>query len=195
MARLRGHVPVERRVRADVAYATIDSPLGTLIAAATDEGLVRLAYEDGQGQELLDALDSLVGSVREDPRRLDDERRQLDSYFAGRRSTFDVAIDWRLGPGGFTRAALEATAAIPYGEVRTFRELAAAAGNPRASRAVGAAVGRNPVAIVIPCHRVLRSDGTIGGYFGGPEGRKRKEYLLRLEGALRREGRPNDKIH
>jgi methylated-DNA-[protein]-cysteine S-methyltransferase len=166
-----------------IAYARIDSPLGELIAAATDEGLVRLAYEHGRRDELLADIDSKLGPLREEPRRLDLVRRQLDSYFRGRRRSFDLAIDWSLAPGGFMRRALEATATIPFGRVWTYRELAATAGSPRASRAAGAALGRNPVAIVIPCHRVLRSDGTIGDYGVGPEGSDWGEYLLRLEGA------------
>jgi methylated-DNA-[protein]-cysteine S-methyltransferase len=175
---------VERRpVTSDVAFATIESPVGALIAAITDEGLVALVYERGHREERLDELRRSVGPLREDPRRLDRVRRELDGYFQGGLRSFDLAIDWRLAPGGFMRRALEATARIPFGEVRTYRELAAAAGNRRASRAAGTAMARNPIAIVIPCHRAVRSDWTIGDYGGGPEGADQKEYLLRLEGA------------
>lgn len=184
-ARRPGAQPGGRGPRAasTVSYVTIQSPVGALIAAATDEGLVRLAYQRGQREELLAGLESAAGALREDRRRLDPVRRELDSYFHGRLHWFDLPVDWRLAPGGFMRRVLEATTRIPFGEVRTYGELAAAAGNPRASRAAGTAAARNPVAIIIPCHRVLRSDGTIGSYGGGPEGSEQKEYLLRLEGA------------
>jgi methylated-DNA-[protein]-cysteine S-methyltransferase len=167
----------------DVAYARVDSPLGPLIAAATPRGLARLAYEDFNG-----GLDAIVESlaerlsprVLEAPARLDDVRRELDEYFAGRRDRFDVPIDWAL-VRGFGRRVLETTAAIPFGETRSYRDVAQGAGNPAASRAAGTALGRNPIPIVVPCHRVLRTGGGLGGYTGGLE---KKETLLRIEGVL-----------
>jgi methylated-DNA-[protein]-cysteine S-methyltransferase len=165
----------------DVAYTEVDSPLGTLVAATTDHGLVRLAYEEWGGG--LDAvLDHLAAHVSprivEAPSRLDDLRRQLDDYFAGRRQGFEVPIDWSLSRG-FTRRILQAIDAIPFGSVSNYREVAAAAGNVKATRAAGNACGANPIPIVVPCHRVLRTGGGLGGYTGGTE---KKEALLRLEG-------------
>jgi methylated-DNA-[protein]-cysteine S-methyltransferase len=175
--------PGTSQTTADVAYATAESPLGGLLMAASGQGLVWLAYEDAHGDALLDDVQVKLGPLREDRRRLDHVRRALEAYFNGRLRAFDLTLDWRLAPGGFMRRALEATAAIPFGDVWTFQNLAAAAGNPRASRAAGTALARNPIAIIVPCHRVLRSNGTIGDDGGGPDVAKRKEHLLRLEGA------------
>ncbi len=167
-----------------MAYAVTDSPLGPLLAARTARGLVRLAYLEGGGEddpegEVLRALAARVSPrLLEAPGALDDVRRQLDAYFDGRARAFTVPIDWRL-TGGFTRRVLEATAAIGYGRTSTYREVAAAAGSPAGSRAAGNALGANPIPIVVPCHRVLRTGGAIGGYTGGLH---RKELLLRLEG-------------
>lgn len=169
---------------ADVHYATIDGPLGTLVAARTRRGLVRLAYADGAGEAdaVLDALARRVSPrIILAPARLDDVRRELDEYLARRRRTFDLAIDWTL-VGPFGRRVLQATAAIPFGQTRTYAQVAAAAGSPRGSRAAGNALGANPVPIVVPCHRVLRAGGALGGYTGGLH---RKELLLRTEGLLR----------
>lgn len=166
-----------------VSYATIDSPLGDLFGAMTDIGLVALAFQRNHKDQLLEELRARLGSAREEPRRLDQLRRELDRYFDRRARSFELRLDWRLAPAGFMRRALEAVASVPFGETRTYRELAATAGNPGASRAAGTAMARNPIAIVIPCHRALRSDRTIGNYGWGPEGRGHKEYLLRLEGA------------
>ena len=116
----------------------------------------------------------------EAPARLDPVRRELDEYFAGRRREFDLPLDWRL-TGGFTRKVLRETARIPFGETRSYMQMAASAGSPRAHRAAGSALGANPIPIVVPCHRVLRSGGGLGGYGGGLEV---KRELLRLEGAL-----------
>jgi methylated-DNA-[protein]-cysteine S-methyltransferase len=185
----------------DVAFARLDTPVGRLVAARTERGLVRLAYEDPDGgpDPILDALAArLSPRLVEAPARLDDVRRELDEYFAGRRRRFEVPIDWSLA-SDFGRQVLRAISAIPFGSVRTYREIAAQAGNPRAVRAAGNACGANPVPIVIPCHRVLRSGGGLGGYTGGLD---RKVALLRLEGALpaapgrepprRDDGRPAD---
>jgi methylated-DNA-[protein]-cysteine S-methyltransferase len=166
----------------DVAYATVDSPLGPLVVAATPRGLVRIAYTESQADaSVLDELSrKLSPRVLEAPARLDGVRRELDEYFDGRRSGFDVPIDWAL-TRGFTSAVLQATAGIGFGETSTYAEVAARAGSPRAVRAAGNALGANPLPVVVPCHRVLRTGGALGGYTGGLE---RKEFLLRLEGVL-----------
>ena len=168
---------------AEIAYARVDSPLGPLVAAATPRGLVNLSYEDFRGglEEVLERLAvRLSPRIVEAPSRLDETRRELEEYFAGRRRSFDLAIDWSLTTG-FTRRVLQATAAIPFGRVSTYREVATEAGNPRATRAAGNALGSNPLPIVVPCHRVLRTGGALGGYTGGLE---KKERLLTIEGAL-----------
>jgi methylated-DNA-[protein]-cysteine S-methyltransferase len=173
----------------DVAYARLDSPVGTLVLASTGEGLARLAYID-EGQEeavMEDIAYRLSPRMLSAPRRLDAPRRELDEYFAGRRRTFDLTLDLRL-LSAFTRRVLSATAAIPYGEVATYKEVATAAGSPRGSRAAGNALGSNPLPIVLPCHRVLHSGGGLGGYTGGLA---RKRTLLAIEG--RRE--PSDRSH
>jgi methylated-DNA-[protein]-cysteine S-methyltransferase len=166
----------------DVAYTTHDTPLGRLLLAATDAGLVRLAYvEDGDEDEILAGLAArLSPRVLAAPRRLDGPRRELDQYFAGARREFDTPLDWSL-TRGFGRRVLQATAAIPFGSVSTYRTVAGQAGNPRASRAAGNALGANPIPIIVPCHRILHSTGGLGGYTGGLE---RKRLLLRIEGAL-----------
>jgi methylated-DNA-[protein]-cysteine S-methyltransferase len=164
---------------ADVAYTVEPSPLGDLVVAVTARGLVSLNYEDGKLEALLDRLAGRVSPrVVEAPARLDPVRRELDEYFAGARKTFETPVDWRL-THGFTRRVLRATARIPYGDASTYREVAARAGSERAVRAAGNALGANPIPIVVPCHRVLRTGGALGGYGGGAE---RKRYLLELEG-------------
>jgi methylated-DNA-[protein]-cysteine S-methyltransferase len=167
----------------DVTYAQVDSPLGRLVAATTDAGLVRLAYEDFNGglDEVLEHLaDHVSPRIVEGPARLDDVRRQLDEYFDGRRHDFEVPIDWSLSHG-FTQKILQAIAAIPFGATSNYRDVATAAGNPRATRAAGNACGKNPIPIVVPCHRVLRTGGQLGGYTGGVA---KKQTLLTLEGVL-----------
>ncbi|HEX6458486.1 MAG TPA: methylated-DNA--[protein]-cysteine S-methyltransferase [Thermoleophilaceae bacterium] len=166
----------------DVAYTVEDSPVGPLLLAATKRGLVELGFE---GQKELDFyLERLTRKVSprvlEAPARLDPVRRELDEYFEGRRTDFDVPLDWSL-TRGFTQRVLRATAKVPYGEVSTYRRMAAKAGNERAVRAAGNALGANPIPIVVPCHRILRTGGSLGGYGGGLP---RKEFLLRLEGFL-----------
>ena len=166
-----------------VHYAEVDSPLGTLVAAGTEHGLLRIAYEDFNGglDAVLEHLAHRVSpNVLEAPAKLDPLRRELDEYFAGRRETFDLPIDWSLTTG-FTRRVLEATARIPFGATSSYAGVAAEAGSPRATRAAGNALGSNPIPIVVPCHRVLRSGGRLGGYTGGVE---KKEHLLALEGVL-----------
>jgi methylated-DNA-[protein]-cysteine S-methyltransferase len=166
----------------DVAYATIDSPLGPITLAATPRGLVTVAYEDPRTDTgVLEELARKVSPrVLEAPARLDAARRELDEYFEGRRTDFDLPLDWAL-TRGFTSKVLQATARIAFGATSTYAEVATEAGSPRAVRAAGNALGANPLPVVVPCHRVLRTGGAIGGYTGGLE---RKEYLLRLEGIL-----------
>ncbi len=168
--------------QADVSYAIVESPVGTLVAASTESGLVRLAYEDCNGgvDAVLDELARrLSPRILEAPGRLDDVRRELDEYFAGRRREFDVPVDWAL-TATFGRSILQATTKIPFGRVSTYGAVAAQAGNPKASRAAGRALGANPVPIVVPCHRVVGASGRLTGYAGGLH---RKEALLALEGA------------
>jgi methylated-DNA-[protein]-cysteine S-methyltransferase len=165
----------------DVAYGWVDSPLGRLTVAATPRGLVRVAYPFREPEAVLEDLARRVSPrVLEAPERLDDIRRELDEYFEGRRHDFSVPIDWSL-TRGFGRGVLRATAQIPFGEVKTYADMARAAGSPRAVRAAGNALGANPMPVVVPCHRVVRTGGGFGGYTGGLE---RKEFLLRLEGRL-----------
>ncbi|HET6381233.1 MAG TPA: methylated-DNA--[protein]-cysteine S-methyltransferase [candidate division Zixibacteria bacterium] len=165
----------------DVAYATLDTPLGELLVAVTPRGVVRVAYP-GPGEDVvLEELAARVSPrVLRAPERTDELRRQLEEYFARRRRSFEVPVDWSL-IRGFARGVLEATAAVPFGSVTTYRDVAAAAGSPRAYRAAGNALGANPVPIVVPCHRVLHSGGELGGYAGGLD---RKRMLLTLEGVL-----------
>ena len=162
----------------DVAYATADSPFGTLLLARTPRGLVRLGLPGEDVEAMLaDLAGRISPRVLQDPARLDEERRELDDYFAGRRHAFELPIDWQLS-NGFLLRARQGIAAIPYGETRTYTDLARVAGNERAVRAAGSACSRNPIPLVVPCHRVLRSDGSLGGYAGGLE---MKRGLLELE--------------
>jgi methylated-DNA-[protein]-cysteine S-methyltransferase len=164
----------------DVAYAVVDSPLGPLTAVSTPAGLVTLAYR-GPDDELLGELATkLSPRLLEAPARLDEARRELEEYFEGRRERFELPLDWSL-VHGFARDVLEHTAGIPYGSLETYKDVAAGAGSERAVRATGNALGSNPMPIVVPCHRVVRTGGSLGGYTGGLE---RKEFLLRLEGVL-----------
>jgi methylated-DNA-[protein]-cysteine S-methyltransferase len=163
----------------DVAYGKLDSPVGTLLLAATPAGLVRIAYLD-EGQEdavLQDVAARVSPRMLSAPRRLDRPRRELDEYFGGRRHRFELPLDWQL-MSSFGRRVLAATAAIPYGEVSTYSQVATVAGSPRGSRAAGNALGANPLPIVLPCHRVLRAGGSLGGYTGGVD---RKRALLAIE--------------
>ena len=177
----------ERDGLIDVAYATVDSPVGELLVAKTDRGVVRLALPTERGHRmsrdsvLEDLAQSLSPRVLESPQRLDEERRELEDYFEGKRETFDVKIDWSLSSPGFRSRALHAVARIPFGRTRTYGEIAKAAGNERAFRAAGTACGHNPTPLFVPCHRVVQSGGGIGNYGGGPE---MKRALLQLEGAI-----------
>ena len=161
----------------DVAYAIVESPLGPLVAAATPKGLALLHYGDDD-EALRDIASRISPRVLHAPARLDDVRRELDEYFDGRRRRFGFKIDWGL-MGPFQQKVLKATYRIPFGKVATYRDVATKAGAPKGSRAAGNALGANPIPIVVPCHRVVRTGGGLGGYTGGLH---RKEFLLELEG-------------
>jgi methylated-DNA-[protein]-cysteine S-methyltransferase len=165
----------------DVAYATVDTPFGPLLVAGTHHGLVKISFPSTYDTEetLEDLAARISPRVLEAPAQLDDVRRQLDLYFEGRLHEFDLPLDWQLS-NGFRRRALRAIDRIPYGKTRSYTEIARSAGNERAVRAAGTACGSNPIPIVVPCHRVLRSGGALGGYGGGLP---MKQALLELEGA------------
>jgi len=166
----------------DVAYCTIDSPVGPLLLAATDDGLVRVAYAVEDHDAVLGQLaDRVSPRVLRAPARLDAVAREIDEYFAGRRHAFDVTLDLRLAQG-FRRTVLSHLPEITYGMTASYATIAAASGNPTAVRAVGTACARNPLPIILPCHRVIRSDGVIGQYIGGQAA---KRALLTLESASR----------
>lgn len=167
----------------DVGFAFVPSPFGALLVAATGRGLVRLAYPDGSPDAVLAQLAAEVSPrILEAPGMLDAVRRQLDEYFARRRRRFELPLDLRL-TRGFTRRVLQATGRVPFGGLATYADVARAAGSPRAVRAAGNALGANPIPIVVPCHRIVRTGGALGGYTGGLE---RKLRLLRLEGTVAR---------
>jgi methylated-DNA-[protein]-cysteine S-methyltransferase len=164
----------------DVAYATLDSPFGSLLVAATPQGLVKVSFPTVYDtDETLEELATRISPrVLKAPTRLDEVRRQLDLYFEGGLREFDLPLDWQLSKG-FRRRALRAIDRIPYGKTRSYTQIARSAGNERAVRAAGTACGANPIPIIVPCHRVLRSGGALGGYGGGLP---MKEALLELEG-------------
>ena len=162
----------------DVAYRTMDSPLGSLLLAATPAGLVRVAFEGENHAAVLDELATAISPrVLRSSGPVDGVARQLDEYFEGNRRTFEVPVDLRLSKG-FRRAVLTHLLEIPYGRTESYTTVATAAGNPRAVRAAGSACATNPIPLVVPCHRVVRSDGTYGQYRGGPEA---KHALLTME--------------
>jgi methylated-DNA-[protein]-cysteine S-methyltransferase len=164
----------------DVAYRDLDTPLGRLLLAATPAGLVRVAFPIEDADAVLASLaDQVSPRVLRAPGRLDEVARELDEYFAGRRHAFDVPVDLQLARG-FRRAVLQKLVDVPYARTVSYAELAARTGSPRAVRAVGTACALNPVPLVVPCHRVVRSDGTPGSYRGGPDAKRR---LLALEAA------------
>jgi methylated-DNA-[protein]-cysteine S-methyltransferase len=164
----------------DVAYRTIDTPVGTLLLAATTAGLVRVAYDvEGHDAVLAGLADTISPRVLRAPARLDSAARQIDEYFAKRRTVFEVPVDLRLAEG-FRRNVIEYLREIGYGRRESYAAVAAAIGHPRAVRAVGTACAHNPLPVVIPCHRVVRSDGSTGQYVGGPLA---KSTLLDLEAA------------
>jgi methylated-DNA-[protein]-cysteine S-methyltransferase len=166
----------------DVAYRTLDSPVGPLLLAATDQGLVRVAYTAVEGDDaVLQALaDRVSPRVLHAPARLDPAVRELADYFAGRRQHFDLPLDWRLSRGFRATVLHHLATDVHYGRTASYAALAALAGNPKAVRAVGTACATNPLPVVVPCHRVVRSDGGIGNYAGGVEA---KRTLLDLEAA------------
>lgn len=163
----------------EVAFERHDSPLGTIVVGATDAGVVRVGLPiEGEDAVLDDLARRVSPRVLHAPRAaVTRARHELDQYFDGTRRAFDVPLDWRLS-AGFRRAVLHATARIPYGQTSSYRQVATQAGSPAAVRAAGTALALNPLPIVVPCHRVLRSDGAVGGYRGGPQA---KAHLLDLE--------------
>jgi methylated-DNA-[protein]-cysteine S-methyltransferase len=171
----------DRKGLLDVAYSDVDSPMGRLLVAATRRGLVRVSYNAAERTDaVLDELATKVSPrVFEDAARLDEIRRELDQYFDRKRTNFEIPLDWSMTQG-FTRKVLRATARVPYGRLVTYKDVARRAGNERASRAAGNALGSNPIPIVVPCHRVVHTGGGLGGYTGGLE---RKKFLLDVEGA------------
>jgi methylated-DNA-[protein]-cysteine S-methyltransferase len=183
LARLHARLAAaaERDDLLDVAYRTVDSPIGTLLIAATPAGLVRVAFSNEGHDDVLQNLSDRISSrVLHAPARLDAVTRQLDEYFGGSRHSFDVPLDWQLSKG-FRRVVLEHLAAdISYGSTASYGTLARLSGSPKAVRAVGTTCATNPIPVVVPCHRVVRSDGTMGNYRGGPAA---KRALLDLEGA------------
>jgi methylated-DNA-[protein]-cysteine S-methyltransferase len=184
IARLRARLAAaaEHDNALDVAYRTVDSPVGALLIAATPAGLVRLAFGNEGHDDVLQSLSDRISSrLLHAPARLDAVARQLDEYFAGRRHSFEVPLDWQLSKG-FRRVVLEHLATdIGYGTTASYGTLARLSGAPKAVRAVGTTCATNPIPVVVPCHRVVRSDGTMGGYRGGPAA---KRALLDLEGVV-----------
>ncbi|WP_426595766.1 methylated-DNA--[protein]-cysteine S-methyltransferase [Cellulomonas sp. McL0617] len=178
LARL--HATLEARAGSDVdiAYRTVDSPVGSLLLARTEVGVVRVAFDVQDHDAVLQTLsDGISPRVLEAPGRLDDVARELDEYFAGRRTGFDVPLDLRL-LHGFRRVVVEHLPEIAYGRTASYADMASRAGSPRAVRAVGTACALNPLPLVLPCHRVVRSDGSPGQYAGGADA---KRALLALE--------------
>ena len=177
---LRGRLAAlaEREGLLDVSYRTIDSPLGSLLLAATGKGLVRVAFSREDHQSVLSRLASEISPrILQAPRRLDEAARQLEEYFTGKRRAFTVPIDLQLAHG-FRRSVLLRLRDIPYGQTQSYSTVAKAAGNPSAVRAAASACSHNPLPLVVPCHRVVRSDGALGEYLGGPEA---KHTLLAME--------------
>lgn len=165
----------------DVAIGVTDSPIGRLTVAVTPRGLARVLFESEDADRALDQLARAISPrVLWAPSITEEARRELDEYFEGARRRFDLRLDRRMMTP-FARDVLGATARVGYGRVSTYGEIAARIGRPRASRAVGAALGSNPIPIVVPCHRVVGASGRLTGYAGGLD---RKEALLRLEGSL-----------
>ena len=164
----------------DVAYCTVDSPVGTLLLAATTVGIVRIAFQIESFDLVLQELSDRIGSrILLAPSRLDDAARQLDEYFDGHRHRFDLPLDLRLSTG-FRRIVLTHLGTVEFGTTTSYGEVAIAVDHPRAARAVGTACATNPLPLVVPCHRVIRTDGVLGSYLGGTETKRR---LLALEAA------------
>jgi methylated-DNA-[protein]-cysteine S-methyltransferase len=164
----------------DVAFTTVDSPVGTLLLAATPKGLLRVAYDTEDHDHVLDTLSQQISPrVLRAPKRLDAAARELEEYFGGQRRSFDLPLDLSLSRG-FRLLVQQNLPSIGYGQTRSYRQVAELVGNPKAVRAVGTACATNPLPVVLPCHRVLRNDGTLGGYVGGTVA---KTTLLNLEAA------------
>jgi methylated-DNA-[protein]-cysteine S-methyltransferase len=182
LARLhrRLEVAAARDGTLDLAYRTIDTPVGALLLAATEQGLVRVAYAREDHDRVLQALaEKISPRILKAPARLDDAARQLDEYFAGTRRRFEFPLDLRLS-AGFRRIVLAHLPEIAYGRTESYAQVALATGHPKAVRAVGTACATNPLPVVVPCHRVVRSDGSVGGYVGGSDA---KHTLLSMEAA------------
>ena len=182
LARL--HARLEQAAQAegllDVAYTTVDSPVGTLLLAATPKGLIRVAYANEDHDRVLQHLAEKVSPrILRSPRQLDTAARELDEYFDHKRKAFDLDLDLSLSHG-FRQVVQRHLPEIEYGQTRSYKQMAEMVGNPKAVRAVGSACATNPLPVVVPCHRVLRTDGTLGGYIGGLEA---KTVLLELETA------------
>jgi len=174
---------------ADAVFTRLSSPLGRLLVVQGPDGLVRIAFPEEAEDRVLAQIASVFGpNVIGSDRELTDERDALSEYLEGDATTLDLPVDLRLASGPFRRVVLEQLRQVPRGETVSYGQLAVRAGNPKASRAVGTACARNPVPIVVPCHRVLPSTGKLGNYAGGPE---RKRTLLALEGAAAGVGRPS----
>lgn len=152
----------------DVAYRTIDTPVGSLLLAATEFGLVRVAYDAEGHDAVLQTLSNRVSPrVLNAPARLDATARELDEYFGGHRTSFDLPLDWQLSTGFRNTVLHRLLTDVLYGHTASYGTVAQLAGNPKAFRAVGTACATNPLPVVVPCHRVVRADGSIGGYIGG----------------------------
>ncbi|WP_129659358.1 methylated-DNA--[protein]-cysteine S-methyltransferase [Rothia uropygialis] len=164
----------------DISYRTLDTPLGTLMLASTNTGLIRIAFEREDFDAVLQRLaDSISPRIIESPRELDTAARELEEYFSGRRTSFGLPLDRRLSRG-FRGSVQEYLPNIGFGQTVSYKDLAERVGNPHAVRAVGSACATNPLPVVVPCHRVLRTDGSLGGYVGGLDA---KAALLELESA------------
>ncbi|MGF1647396.1 MAG: methylated-DNA--[protein]-cysteine S-methyltransferase [Kineosporiaceae bacterium] len=180
LARLRAGLGerAERAGLVDVAWDEVDSPFGALAVCVTQAGVVRVVLPSEDRDAALATVAARVSPrVLRAPRRVEAARGQLGEYFEGRRRSFDVGVDWRLS-AGFRRRALAAVAGVAYGTTASYRAVAAAAGNAAATRAAGSACATNPTPVIVPCHRVVRADGALGGYLGGPA---MKAWLLELE--------------
>jgi methylated-DNA-[protein]-cysteine S-methyltransferase len=163
----------------DVSYDIAETPVGPLLVAVTDRGLCRISFDPEPERETEHLARTFGVRVLRAARPVDQVKRELEEYFEGERRTFDLPVDLR-GRSEFTRLVLEHLAQVPYGEVTTYGSLATRTGRPRAARAVGTIMNRNPIPIVLPCHRVVGSTGSLVGYGGGLE---RKRQLLDLEDA------------
>lgn len=164
----------------DIAYRTIDTPVGNLLLAATARGLVRVAFEGEDHEAVLAELAERISPrILKSPARVDRAAQQLDEYFARERTAFDLPVDFSLSKG-FRLDVLKHLTDIGYGHTESYAEVARATGSPKAVRAVGSACATNPLPVIVPCHRVLRSDGSLGGYLGGLDA---KRALLQLESA------------